>query len=170
MLHVFLKPAELYVATSPAIITTVLGSCVAVTMFNRRSGMAAMCHAVLPTCEEIDCRRSHCQLKAKYLNCVLPEMVRAFRKNRVPLKDIETGVFGGARVLSSLYGTNIEQSIGWRNMRTGLNQLKQMGMAVSVRNLGGTVGRKIQFYTDTGRVVVQKHQGLLARKLAEGKR
>jgi len=97
-------------------------------------------------------------------------MVRIFRHNGVPLDDIETGVFGGARVLSSLYGMHLEQSVGWRNMRTCLSQLKEMGMKVSVRNVGGMVGRKIQFETDSGRVVVKKHQVLLTHKGAKGQR
>ena len=161
---VFLKPAELYVALSPTIISTVLGSCVAVTMYSRRTGLAAMCHAILPQCMEGECPDGQCSWRAKYLNCILPEMVKIFREKGVRPADIETGVFGGATVLSSLYVINVEQTVGWRNMRVGLSQLKELGIRVSVRNLGGTVGRKIQFETDSGRVVVKKHRGIMARK------
>ena len=43
-----LKPAELFISERPAIVRTVLGSCVAVTMYDRQLGIAAICHALLP--------------------------------------------------------------------------------------------------------------------------
>ena len=46
--RVYLKPGELHFATGPTVVSTVLGSCVSVTMFDRLSGAAAICHALLP--------------------------------------------------------------------------------------------------------------------------
>jgi len=161
MQNIFLKPAEFYIAARPTIISTVLGSCVAVTMFSRRTGMAAMCHAVLPVCTEFECRPRLCPRKAKYLTCILPEMVRAFREKKVPPAEIEIGVFGGASMFSPKNRASLEHSVGWKNMQAGLEQLEEMGMNISVRHLGGTVGRKIIFETDTGRIIVKKQLGIL---------
>ena len=41
---------ELYLARSPAILRTMLGSCVGVTFWSPRLGAGALCHGVLPRC------------------------------------------------------------------------------------------------------------------------
>ena len=139
-------------------------------MCSRRESLAAMCHAILPRCMETDRCTGWCSQKAKYLTCILPEMVQVFLNNSVPLTDIETGVFGGARVLFASCSQDFTLTVGWQNIRAGLSQLQEMGMKVSMRNLGGTVGRKMQFETATGRVVVKKHGGLLVGKRDDGQR
>ena len=45
-----LQPGELYLARTPAILRTILGSCVGVTFWSPRLGAGAMCHGVLPRC------------------------------------------------------------------------------------------------------------------------
>ena len=45
-----LQPGELYLARSPAILRTILGSCVGVTFWSARLGAGALCHGVLPKC------------------------------------------------------------------------------------------------------------------------
>jgi len=44
----FLKPGELMITEVPTIVTTVLGSCVAITMFSERCSVGGICHAMLP--------------------------------------------------------------------------------------------------------------------------
>lgn len=46
--QVYLKPGELYIAQEPTIILTILGSCIGATFWNRRLGVGALCHAMLP--------------------------------------------------------------------------------------------------------------------------
>lgn len=46
--NIFLKSAEVVMTCKPALISTVLGSCVAVTMFEPVNGVGAICHAMLP--------------------------------------------------------------------------------------------------------------------------
>ncbi len=45
-----LQPGELYLARSPSILRTILGSCVGVTFWSARLGAGALCHGVLPKC------------------------------------------------------------------------------------------------------------------------
>ena len=47
-----LQPGELYLARSPAILRTILGSCVGVTFWSARLGAGALCHGVLPRCPQ----------------------------------------------------------------------------------------------------------------------
>ena len=48
--EVYLHPGESYLARKPAIIRTILGSCVGVTFWSARLGVGALCHALLPRC------------------------------------------------------------------------------------------------------------------------
>ena len=47
-----LQPGELYLARKPAILRTILGSCVGVTFWSARLGAGALCHGVLPRCPQ----------------------------------------------------------------------------------------------------------------------
>ncbi len=49
----YLRPGELHIADHPGIVTTVLGSCVSVTMFSRRREVGAICHGLMPERTEI---------------------------------------------------------------------------------------------------------------------
>ena len=47
-MKVFLKPGEIYVGREPAEVSTILGSCISVTMFSEGLKLGAICHALLP--------------------------------------------------------------------------------------------------------------------------
>ena len=49
MKKVFLRPGDVTVGKAPAEVSTVLGSCVSVTMFAERLKLGAICHALLPS-------------------------------------------------------------------------------------------------------------------------
>ena len=65
-----------------------LGSCVAVTFVNRRTGLAAICHALLPASLSDNC--------FKFVNCALAHMLAQFESKQIGRKEIEVKVFGGA--------------------------------------------------------------------------
>src|SRR5512141_2905785 len=46
--NIYLKPGEVVVARDPMLISTVLGSCVAVTMFSPSRGIGAICQSPYP--------------------------------------------------------------------------------------------------------------------------
>ena len=51
--EVYLHPGESYLARKPAIIRTILGSCVGVTFWSGRIGAGALCHAHCPGARRI---------------------------------------------------------------------------------------------------------------------
>src|SRR5579862_9057959 len=48
--EVYLHPGESYLAREPAILRTLLGSCVGATFWSPRLRVGALCHAQLPKC------------------------------------------------------------------------------------------------------------------------
>lgn len=147
-----LKPSELVICRDAREITTVLGSCVAITMFNSRLGLAAMCHAMLP-CPATD-KRSGNTLSTpfKYLSEALPAMMVAFHRAGVSPSEIEVKMFGGGQVLGRRLEASNPQSIGPANIRMARELLQELQLTVKAANVGGNRGRKIVFNTETGEV------------------
>lgn len=155
----FLKPAELYVVREPALIRTVLGSCVTVTMLNRRLGVAAACHPVLPVCREAgQCRPGSCRNKHKYVECVIPEMIKRFQEIGVRLPELEVKLFGGANMFNR---KGLQQEIlhvGSMNVSMARQKLAELELELKSYDVGGVQGRKLFFNTVTGDVWVKKFQ------------
>ncbi len=143
----FLKPAELLILKEPALVSTVLGSCVAVTFVNRRTGLAAICHALLPASLSDNC--------FKFVNCALAHMLAQFESKQIGRKEIEVKVFGGADMF-----LNAERStsgtVGAKNIRAAFDFLEGAGLAVVSSDTGGTRGRKILFNSQSGEVWLKR--------------
>ncbi len=150
-----LKPAELFVSDRPTIVRTVLGSCVAVTMYERRLGIAAICHILLP--EESDLALNETQITGpyKYVNTAIPIMVERLRSYGVDPKQLETKVFGGADMLTSREKAANIPLVGKANVDAVIHAIKSLGLRLKVSDVGGVSGRKILFYTHTGEVLLK---------------
>jgi chemotaxis protein CheD len=152
-LAVYLKPAGLFITNKPFIVTTVLGSCVSVTLFHQRLGLAAICHALLPQCgKEPDCTNCHIE-KYKYVACVIPEMIQKISKLGIRAAEIEVKLFGGTEMFASEILT---PSVGRQNIESAVRAIETGGMRLKNADVGGLVGRKIYFKTLTGQVFVKK--------------
>lgn len=151
LVQLCLKPGELLISREPYEITTVLGSCVAVTMFNRRFGLAAICHAMLPHPFPGGCDDQAEAQTYKYVINVLPEMARAFRRTGILPNEVEVKMFGGANVIG--HGDDrASQGIGSDNVRLARRLIGREGLKIKASNVGGHTGRKILFNTVTGQV------------------
>ncbi len=156
---VTLKPAELFISERPVIVRTVLGSCVAVTMFDRKLGVSAICHALLPEGDE---RSSAFDVQTsgpyKYVKTVIPIMLQRLRNYGVEQKNLEIKLFGGADMLVTETGNPNLLPVGKANIHAVLQIMKAQKLNVVVSDVGGNVGRKILFYTHTGEVLLKRIQ------------
>jgi chemotaxis protein CheD len=144
---VFLKPGELYIGKESAVISTILGSCLSITMFNARLGVGGICHALFPS----DLK----QTKGKefhYVDRSVSYMLNKFEKMGIKKNEIEVKVFGGASIIDATY----KKSVGRANIEAALNIIKDKDLKVLTHDFGGTLGRKIIFNTHTGRVLLKK--------------
>lgn len=153
--HLFLKPGEMVLGEEPMIVTTLLGSCVAVTLYNPRHRMGAICHAVLPTCrKEHPCNpRGHVD-PGKYVECAIRLMLEEFQARGVSRNDIEAKLFGGSDMFDSAVAKS--RGVGRQNMQTALEFLASQSVRVLTQDLGGQRGRKIIFHTHTGEVFLKR--------------
>jgi len=150
--QVYLKPAELYVGEQPTKVTTVLGSCLSVTLFSKRLRMGAICHAALPHCRKKKRCHELCEDAFKYVDCSLHYMIGSMRGHGVLDNEIEIKLFGGADTLSS----KKENTIGSMNVKMALEIIRQEHLRIMAADVGDSFGRKIIFLTNTGEVYLKR--------------
>ncbi len=144
--RIFLKQGEIIYGSAGMQISTVLGSCVAVTMYDRQKGFAAICHAVLP-CKSL----YQVQLRSdfEYVDRAIDSMLDSYASQRGAGGRLEIKVFGGARMLQ----TPEKLAVGCHNIDAALGTLDRHGRRPLVRDVGGRYGRYICFDMGSGKVM-----------------
>lgn len=153
----YLKPGDFCLALEPTMIKTVLGSCITVTMYSVRTKIGAACHALLPSCREdrdYQCLPGTCQNTFRYVECVIPEMVRQFQAQGLVVSELEVKLFGGADMMMGFLADH--QRVGSLNVQKAKMLLARMGMKIKAGDVGGAVGRKLIFDTRTGDVWIKR--------------
>ena len=154
--QVHLAPGELLVTHEPQVVVTVLGSCVAVTMFDRESSLAAICHAMLVEPQRGESPLPGDPLSFRYVNIVVPAMVSVYRRAGIDPRAIEVKLFGGGNVIGRARRAPETEGIGDANIAAVRVQLARAGLIVTAESIGGRRGCKILFNTATGEVL-RKH-------------
>lgn len=149
----YLMAGEMLVCDEPCAITTVLGSCVAVTMFHSRSGRAAICHGMLPH-PPADTDTDTLQQPYRFLTLAIPAMIGCFR-NTNP-RGLEVKIFGGANVLQPMTESWQGSGVGQANVEEARAQLATANLRVTAADVGGDRGRKIIFNTLSGTVMMRR--------------
>lgn len=164
--HLYLKPGEISIIERPAIITTILGSCIAVTLFNKRLGMAAISHALLPHCKRHvyknyagdllneDCAK--CPEAYRYVDCSVSMMIEAFSRSGIAASETQVQLFGGAKMIASPKQSAGIKPVGLQNLIAAKKVIADHGLTIHCCDVGGTAGRKISFNTKTGIVVLRQ--------------
>jgi len=150
----YLKPGEWYCGQEPVLITTVLGSCVAVTMFNRQTRLAAMCHALMPACGEKRHCRQLCDEFSRYTSCIVPRMAEVYFERGIAAGSIEVKLFGGSHSLSTDSRDSLK--VGTRNLDHAMTSIRKDGLKLVKWDVGGSKGRKLLFDTYSGGVLMKR--------------
>jgi chemotaxis protein CheD len=138
--QVYLQAGQLVAAATPTVVTTVLGSCVAVCLHDPVAHAGGVNHFLLP--HHVERERS-----ARFGNVAIPELVAAVVRAGAARERLVAKVFGGASVLG---GASAGRRLGEENARLALDLLEELGIPVLDGDLGGTRGRKLVFFTDEG--------------------
>ena len=146
--NVFLKPGDVYISRSPALVSTVLGSCISVTLYSSETRVGAMCHALLPS-GSIEEGFRYVDSTVAYLYaklCVITGRSGGF----------EAKLFGGADVLNPGGRLNRAPSVGRQNITAAMHVIEKLGLSLSASDTSGDRGRKIFFYSNTGEVFLRQ--------------
>lgn len=153
---VFLRAGEMHFTARPELVVTLLGSCLSVTMFNRRTKLGGVCHSIMPRCERRTQCVENCLEAFRYVDCSIRMMVHLFEGHKVKRNEIEVKCFGGANMFSRRAQVSGSIFIGKQNIQTAKQIIRSEGLNLLAMDVGGLQGRKIFFYTDTGEVYLKR--------------
>lgn len=139
---VYLYPGQIVVPAEPSIVHTILGSCVAVCLFDAKLRIGGINHFLLPD------GPSHRETELRYAGPATERLIEAMLANGCSQSRLDAKVFGGASVLQTFTGAR--QTLGIRNAEVAKGVLARHGISVSGEAVGGMRGRKIVFSTATG--------------------
>ncbi len=151
----YLKPGELHIARQPTIITTLLGSCVAIVIFEPTSKTTAVCHSVLPYDQMNMDREAY-----YYVDTSIEYMLDALRfqssmKGKLNSRII-VKMFGGADVIKGNSPKTMKAAtVGEQNVRAAEHVLAKYGLKADCRKVRGLRGYKLMVRSDSGEVGVK---------------
>lgn len=159
--QIFLLPGEVYVSREPLTFATLLGSCVAVCMFNRKHRFGGMNHYMLartPAGEQPSCRHGDYSIEM---------LLRMMAKEDSNMGNIDATVIGGGNVIGHL---SMGTGIGAHNIAVAKEVLERHNIRIHKTSIGGDFGRKIHFQNWDGQIDIRKIQKSSLVKDLEEKR
>lgn len=143
----YLHPGYIKLYHGQGILQTVVGSCVAVCLWDKKRKIGAMNHFLFPVTRRKD------KATPKYGNVAMIVLTRMMFDEGCQPENVKAHIIGGGYP----EGTT-EHSIGKENVRIATEALHQKGIRITSADIGGTVGRKILFDVETGEIAVLKVQ------------
>jgi chemotaxis protein CheD len=146
--EVYLHAGQLVATPDPSTITTVLGSCVAVCLYDPRTRAGGANHYLLP--HPVGDAAS----SARFGSVAVLRLIEAMLALGCRREDLRAKVFGGASLLGSLRDAGID--LGMRNAKLAQAMLAAAAIPVLAEDVGGERGRRLLFQTDDGTAWVRR--------------
>ena len=144
----YLRPGYIYVAKEPTVITTVLGSCVSVCMYDKKNKYGGMNHYLLPKRQEKD------EPTSKFANISIIQLYKAFIELNSNPNDLTAQIIGGAFAEGSLDSKYIAS----KNVLVCKKILNSLDVKTISEDIGGILGRKVIYFTETNESIITKLQ------------
>ncbi len=144
---IYLQAGQLTAVSEPSVLITIVGSCVAICLWDARLRIGGMNHYMLPY-------QAKGQAAApRFGNIAWERLLERLTRLGSHRRDLRAGIFGGACVMDTFrcHGAHI----GKRNSDLAEELVTQAGIAIVQRDVEGRRGRKITFETDSGHVTVR---------------
>jgi len=140
---VYLYPGQVYTASQPILVSTILGSCIAICLWDDNARIAGINHYLLPS-DPLRGKGGDLRYGNVAIERLIGEMVSAGAATvRMVAK-----VVGGASILGS--SPSSRQSIGDQNAEVARQILQKHGIPITAEQVGGVRGRKLLFHTGNG--------------------
>jgi chemotaxis protein CheD len=143
---IYVHPGQSAVSRGPRVLTTILGSCVAVCLHDPRTGLGGMNHYLLPS------PGAEADQPGRYGPTAIAALVHQMVTRGASREGLVAHVVGGASVLTAFAGLG---ALGLRNIRVAHAALAEHGIPVIGVDVGGSRGRKVHFAPRDGAIHVQ---------------
>lgn len=136
----FLYPGQLFVTADDVEISTILGSCAAVCLWDKRLKIGGMNHYLLPEGSETSAN------PYRYGNVANATLLQQLLKLGCHIRDLQGKIFGGA----SAFMADPENSLGAQNVKLAEEFLQKSGIPLLLKDVSGKRGRRLMFHTADG--------------------
>jgi chemotaxis protein CheD len=150
---VMLMPGQMHFGGEAATVRTLLGSCVAVTLWHPVKRIGGMCHFLLPSRP----RRPDEALEGKYGDEALEAMVARLRAAGTDPADYEAHLYGGADTMPE--GSSLKFNVGERNIEQGWSLIDRYGFQLQGVDVGEDVPRTVTLTLASGGVEMRRGGG-----------
>lgn len=140
--------AQVKLGNTPGTLRTILGSCVGICIYDRMKKIGGLAHILLPN------DTTGGAVPEKYADTAIPLMVNMLLKEGAKRDFMSAKIAGGASMFK--FDSNITLGqIGTRNIEETRKILAKLGIPIVDEDVGGSVGRVIDFFLDDGRLKVK---------------
>jgi chemotaxis protein CheD len=141
---------QVHLARAPKVLQAVLGSCIGVSIYDQSQGLAGMAHVLLPSSGG----RPEGALPGKYADKAIPCLYEAMLKYGASARNLKAKIAGGSRMFKTAIKSE-STDVGGMNIDSVKDALKIHGIPVVGSDVGGTLGRKVEFRLSTWEFVVE---------------
>lgn len=157
--YVNLRPGELIITDQPTIVATLLGSCISICLYHPWKKVGGICHCLLPSRPDNSGKKT----PHSYVNDTLSYMLHTLEKDYgVSLQELKVKLFGGANMFrAKCSDSKAADGIGCQNIEAARAVIKRNGLQITSERVGGDLGYKLFFNTQTGEVFLRSVSGRL---------
>ena len=150
-----LMPGQWHFGAEPVKLRTLLGSCVAITLWHPARRMGGMCHFMLPA----RTRAAQEPLDGRFGDEALEMMVRELQHAGARPAEFVAHLYGGADTMPDLAG--VKFNIGERNIEAGWTLIDRYGFSLDGVDVGERIPRTVTLDLASGEVAMQRCRGTL---------
>jgi chemotaxis protein CheD len=140
----YLMPGKTFASAEPFVVTTIVGSSVAVCLWDQENQIGGVNHFLLPEAPDEE------ESSARYADTANETLLSQMLALGANFYHLEAKIFGGSEPAIT-FGNSIE-CLGARNVKAAVRFLDVKGIRLSTKQVGGKSGRKLVFQTDDGQV------------------
>ena len=152
--NLFLMPGQWYFGDRPAQLRTLLGSCVAITLWHPQRHLGGMCHFLLPSRKPQGAPHDLAQFDGRYGEEALGLLVHELQRLHTRPHDYVAHLYGGADTMPDQAG--VKFNVGERNIEMGWTLIDQHGFQLEGVDVGDHVPRTVTMCMESGQVTVRR--------------
>ena len=146
--NVYLYPGRIFTSVEPMVVSTILGSCVAVCLWDPSAAVGGINHFLLPS------NPSRGASDPRYGDTAMTRLIDSMVERGAATRRLVAKIVGGASVLDAFAGAR--KSIGDQNVAIAREFLSRLDIRITGDQTGGRKGRKLLFHTGNGTAYVKE--------------
>jgi chemotaxis protein CheD len=146
----FLMPGQLYFGAKARSLRTLVGSCVALTLWHPTRRIGGMCHYLLPSRPRSD----NMPADGRYGDEAVELLVQALLRANTKPSEYDCHLYGGADTMPDQAGVKL--NVGERNIEQGWNLIEKYGFSLVGVDVGENMPRNVRLEIATGEVLMRR--------------